>query len=206
MYSFTKALAFLLVLTGVSGASAAEAVIGSVVRCAGACTGTSDGASELLAGGTAVRLLETVATGDGARLELLFADGTRLTLGEKAAVVLDTFVFDPGGTSRFHAAITGPFRYISGKLGAGATRQASVTTPLALIGVRGTDFWSGPSNGVTGVVVFEGSVEVTTPAGSVILSAPGEGTNLTAPGAPPGPVANWSPARIAAARAAVAFP
>ncbi len=149
--------------------------------------------------------METVSTGAGGRLEIAFVDGTRLTLGEKAEVLLDEFVYDPAGANRFHAAITGAFRYVSGRLGAGATRQASITTPLALIGVRGTDFWGGPSNGAIGVVVFEGSVEVTTAAGSVILSAPREGTSLTGGGTLPSPVSQWSDDRIAAALASVAF-
>jgi hypothetical protein len=198
-------LAFLIGFTGISAAAAAEAVIGGVVRCEGTCLGISDGISKSLTGGAPVRLMETVTTGEAGRLELRFADDTRLTVGEKATILLDEFVFDPNGTSRFHAAITGPFRYISAKLGAGATRQASITTPLALIGVRGTDFWGGPSNGVTGIVVFEGSVEIITASGSVILSAPGEGTSLTAPGVPPSLVSRWSQDRIAAAIASVTF-
>ena len=150
--------------------------------------------------------METVTTGAGARLELRFLDGTRLMLGENAEVLLDTFVFDPNGANRFHAAIVGSFRYISGKLGTGATREASVTTPFALVGVRGTDFWSGTVNGLTGVVVLEGVVSVTTDAGTVVLSREGQGTNLTTRSAPPGPVSQWSPARIAASLAAVAVP
>ncbi len=184
---------------------AAESIIGSVVRCEGTCVGISDGSRESLAGGTVVRLMETVTTGDGGRLELRFADDTRLMVGEKAEVLLDAFVFDRYGANRFHAAITGPFRYISGPLGAGATRDAGISMPLALIGVRGTDFWGGTINGVTGVVVLDGSVSVTTAGGTVILSAPGEGTNLSTHDAPPSPVRQWSDDRIAGAIGSVSF-
>ncbi len=205
MRKITRVCTFLFVFAGISGAAAAQAVIGSVVRCAGTCIGVNDGTAESLTGGMDVYLMETVTTGAGGRLELRFPDGTRLMVGEKAEIVLDAFVFDPSGASRFHATITGPFRFISGKLNTGATRDASVTTPFALIGVRGTDFWGGTLNGVAGVVVLEGVVSVTTDAGSVVLSATGEGTNLTARNAPPSPVSRWSQARIAVSLASVAF-
>ena len=189
--------------SGISATAAAETVIGSVIRSEGPCVGVSDGSSESLTGGMAVRLMETVTTGAAGRLEIAFQDGTHLTVGEKAEIVVDDFAFDPKGGSRFHAMITGPFRYLSGKLAAGANRQASITTPFADIGVRGTDFWGGTLNGVSGVVVFEGVVSVTTAAGSVVLSAPGEGTNVSARDAPPTAVTQWSDERIATAIASV---
>ena len=205
MGNITRVLAVLIGFAGISPAAAAQAVIGSVVRSEGPCVGVSDGRSESLTGGMAVRLMEKVTTGAAGRLEIAFQDGTHLTVGEKAEIVLDDFVYDTKAGNRFHAAITGAFRYVSGKLAAGATRQASITTPFADIGVRGTDFWGGTLNGVTGVVVFEGVVSVTTAAGSVVLSAPGQGTNLSARDAPPAAVANWSDERIGAAIGSVTF-
>lgn len=205
MRKITYVLAVIVVFAGIPAAFAAEALIGSVVRCEGQCFGANAGTRESLTAGTGVRLMETVSTGAASRLELAFDDGTHVTLGEKAELVVDDFVYGPAAAGRFHAAIVGAFRYISASLGAGATRTASVTTPLALIGVRGTDFWGGSSNGVAGVVVFTGVVSVTTAAGTVILSAPGQGTNLTASSAAPSPVTQWSQDRIESAVAAVAF-
>lgn len=205
MHVVTKALAAVFVFSGISAASASEPVIGNVMRCEGKCVGVTGATNKPLAGRDPVRLMERVSTGADSRLELGFRDGTRLTLGEKARVVLDKFVFNPNGTNRFHATVIGAFRYVSGKLGAGAARQASISTPVALIAVRGTDFWSGTLKGVTGVVVFEGVVSVATDAGSVVLSKPGEGTNLSSSDVPPTRVTQWSRERIAAALASVAF-
>jgi hypothetical protein len=159
----------------------------------------------VLATGTAVYRNEAIVTGIDARLELGFDDGTRLTVGEKSRIMLDEFVYAPAGVSRFRANIAGPFRYISGKLGLGASRAASVETPFATIGIRGTDFWGGPIDGANGIVVFEGEVSVTTPAGTVILSAPREGANIAAPGSPAVVVPQWSPAKIDRAVATVTF-
>ena len=205
MRNIADALTVLFVFAGISAAPAAEMQIGTVVRCQGLCADVSAGAPESLTGGEAVRLNEKLSTGADGRLELAFDDGTHMTLGERAEVVIDAFVYRPAGTSRFHAAIAGSFRYVSGMLAAGASRTASVTTPVALIGVRGTDFWGGTVNNVSGVVVFAGSVSVTTAVGTVVLSAPGEGTDLSTPGVPPGAVTQWSRDRIAAAIASVSF-
>ena len=54
---------------------------------------------------------EVVSTGETARLEVTFTDATRLTLGEKAKLTLDSYVFDPAaarGTIKF--GLVGAFR------------------------------------------------------------------------------------------------
>ncbi|CAN5161962.1 FecR domain-containing protein [soil metagenome] len=185
---------------------AAEPAIGSVVRTQGASTGTSDGTAETLAPGMAVQLNEIIVTCAAARLDLAFDDGTRLSVGEKAQVVLDRFVYQPGGASVFHAAVSGPFRFVSGSLGAGASRQASVTTPYALIGIRGTDFWGGPVRGSFGVFLIEGSVSIAAGGREVILTAPGLGTDIGAAGGAPGDPTRWPADKVGEALATVTFP
>ena len=192
------------ILPGLAPATAATA-IGKVDRVQGDCTGIVEGAAQTLVAAAAVFPDEPIATGADARLALSFDDGTTLTLGENASLVLDTFVYAPEGESVLHATVTGAFRYVSGKLGPGATRQASVTTPVAVVGVRGTDFWGGQIDAAFGVVVLEGSVTVTTPGGTTVLSAPGQGTSVTAEGAAPGPVIDWKQAKIDRALATVTF-
>jgi ferric-dicitrate binding protein FerR (iron transport regulator) len=73
---------------------------------------------------------------------------------------------------------------------------------FGLITIRGTRVFVGPSNGVTGVFVVRGLVEVTSGGRSVVLQT-GQGTNLAAPGAPPTPPVSWGEARIRAALASV---
>jgi len=69
------------------------------------------------------------------------------------------------------------------------------STPVASLGVRGTEFWSGP----LGVLLLEPAINVSNQAGSVILKVAGQGTFIqsafTAPTAP----AMWSAAQIAEA-------
>jgi len=64
--------------------------------------------------------------------------------------------------------------------------------------VRGTQFFAGPSNGVFGVFVQNGTLEVSAAGETVTLSA-GQGTNLQKPGSAPTPPVDWGKPRIDAA-------
>lgn len=185
--------------------AAAATQVGSVTRVVGACTGTIDAATRTLVAGMPVHRDEVLATGDDARLAVTLDDGTVLTIGEKARLIVDAFVYDPAGAGTLHATVAGAFRYISGALSTDATRTASVTTPVALIGVRGTDFWGGPIDGGFGVALFEGSITVTSGGVTRILEAPGLGVDV-APGSTPGDPTVWGDDKIARALATVTFP
>ena len=193
----------LLVLSAASAAAATQ--VGSVTRVVGACTGTIGAETRTLVAGTPVYRDEILATGDDARLAVTLDDGTVLTVGENARLTIDAFVFDPAGANTLHATVAGAFRYVSGALSPDATRTASVTTPVALIGVRGTDFWGGPIDGGFGVALFEGSIAVTSGGVTRILEAPGLGVDV-APGSTPGDAAAWGDEKIARALATVTFP
>ena len=87
-----------------------------------------------------------------------------------------------------------------------ATSDVNVTTSVANIGIRGTEFWSGPiDDQALGVFLIAGTVSVSNPFGEQILSQPGQGTNISAPGAGPGPVTFWPQGKINRALAAVTF-
>ena len=71
-----------------------------------------------------------------------------------------------------------------------------------LIAIRGTRVFAGPSNGVFGVFVARGSVDVTA-AGKTVTLGRGFGTNIAKPGDEPTAPAAWKPPRIKAAFASV---
>jgi len=73
---------------------------------------------------------------------------------------------------------------------------------FGLITVRGTGVFVGPSNGVIGIFVVHGQVQVLGGGQSVVLN-PEEGTDIAAPGGPPTPPTRWGAARIRAAYASV---
>jgi len=197
-----------MLVSGFAGCEcAAQDAIGTVSRIQGEASGTRNGATRALAPNSAVFLNETVATGETARLEVTFTDNTRLTLGEKAKLTLDNYVYDSAtgrGTIKF--GLLGAFRFVSGQVSKLASAEVSVTTPVAIVGIRGTEFWGGPIDGqALGVFLIEGSVSVSNGAGQQILNLPGQGTNIAAPGAAPGPVTFWPPDRVGRAIATVTF-
>ena len=185
-----------------SAAIAAE--VGKVERAEGLCYGTVGTETQALALDAPIRFEQTVATEKDARLQLLFLDDTTLTLGENAKVRIDRFVYAPrtARTSIRFAAV-GAFRFVSGAKGGDS--DVAIVTPVATIGVRGTDFWAGPIDGAYGVLLLEGAVDVANGAGSATLDEPGEGVNIAGPGAAPGAVTQWPQDKVSRALSAVAF-
>jgi ferric-dicitrate binding protein FerR (iron transport regulator) len=142
-----------------------------------------------------VFLSEEVVTGVASRLEMRLGRDTTVRLGERARLTIDRFLVDAGGEITLRS---GPLLFD------GQPRRARVQirSPFALIAVRGTRFFAGPSNDRFGVFVVRGSVAVTAAGQQVILRG-GEGTDIASPGAPPTPVKRWAPERIRVALASV---
>jgi len=186
---------------------AAQEAIGTVSRIQGEASGARGGATQALGLNASVFLNETVSAGAAALLELTFKDNTRLTLGENAKLMLYRYVFNPAagrGTIRFR--VVGALRFLSGQVSKLARSDVSVTTPVAAVGIRGTEFWSGPIDDQTlGVFLIEGAVRVSNAAGAQILNRPGQGTNVARAGAAPGPVTFWPQDKVNRALATVTF-
>jgi len=198
----------LILLSGFAGGQAtAQEAIGAVRRIQGEANGTHGGTTGALRLNAPVFLNEVVSTGEAARLEVTFTDNTRLTLGEKAKLTLDTYVFNPAaGSGTIKFGVVGALRFLSGRLSKLASADVRVTTPFATLGIRGTEFWGGPiDNQVLGVFLIEGVVSVSNAAGEQILSQPGQGTNINTPGAAPGPVTFWPQDKVNRAIATVTF-
>jgi hypothetical protein len=192
----------LLVLAGLSPAAAATA-IGKVSRVQGEAVGTVEGLTRPISADDPVYLDEHVSTGANARLELTFDDRTVLTVGERATLRLDEFVYRPDANV-VKVTLAGAFRFVSSPV-QGVTRDMGVTTPFAVIAVRGTDFWGGPIDGVFGVVLFDGAVAVANVGVTIDLDVAGQGVNIPGPGVPPGPATVWAADRVARAVATVTF-
>mgnify|MGYP001332725595 CR=1 FL=1 len=187
--------------------AAAQEAIGSVSRIQGDASGTRGTATQPLGADASVYPNEVVSTGDDTRLEITFKDNTRLTLGEKVKLTLDTYIYNRAagiGTIKFEVA--GALRFVSGRLSKLATSSVTVGTPAANIGIRGTDFWAGPiDNQALGVLLLVGAVDVSNAAGTQTLNRRGQGTNIATQGAAPGPVTFWPADKVSRALAAVTF-
>jgi hypothetical protein len=89
-----------------------------------------------------VILNDEVRTGAASQLQILLLDRTTFTVGANARVAVDRFVYDPASNSRSTgvSVTRGAFRFMSGRSLGHPSGAASVRTPVATIGVRGTIF------------------------------------------------------------------
>ncbi|WP_170958904.1 FecR family protein [Magnetospirillum sp. 15-1] len=200
---FALLLGLILPAPGVRAAEPA----GKVVRLQGGAEARQDDASRVLAAGDPVRAGETLRTGPGSRLLVLFADGMELTLSDGAEMTVAAFDWDARQAAG-KAELTlgrGSFLLRTGAVGKLPDHPLTVRTPLASVGVRGTQFWGGPLDAPLSVLLIEGRVVVSSPTGSVELGTPGEGTSVTEPGATPLPPTFWGEQRIQRAFATVGF-
>jgi hypothetical protein len=96
---------------------------------------------------------DRLRTGSDSRLQVTFRDNSVLTLGEKANVVVDRYVFDPEKSKGeiLLKATQGAFRFAGGRLKQMSDRKITVNTPVAALAVRGTEFWGGPIDRQYGV-------------------------------------------------------
>lgn len=131
-----------------------------------------------LSPGTSVMIQDTLKTGEQSRLRVRLLDQSSLTLGAQAELLIDNFVYNPGKTQQAVLNLfKGALRYIGGHAGGTTPKAVEIKTPIAVLGVRGTDFWAGPIDGETGVLVLQGRVDVQSRYGLVTLR-PGEGTMI----------------------------
>jgi FecR protein len=148
--------------------------------------------------GLAVHMKDQLRTGTNGRLQVTFQDHTVLTLGEDANIVIDRYVFDPdrGMGAAVLQATQGAFRFAAGQLKDMRNKMITVSTPVAEIGVRGTEFWGGPIDDQYGVLLIEGEVTVRNQGGTIRLSNPGEGTEIRSRFESPRPPTKWAPDRV----------
>src|SRR5215475_13245655 len=176
-------------------AHAAEAV-GSVEDVKGEAYAELDAARRALNRASPLFLGDEVATGLASRLGMRLGSDTMVRLGEQARLKIDRFIVDAGGDMTLRS---GPLLFDRPP---GRAPAAVIRSPFALIAVRGTRFFAGPSNGRFGVFVERGSVAVIS-AGQQVIVREGEGTDVFSPGTPPTPVKRWAPERVRAALASV---
>ena len=88
-----------------------------------------------------VESYDVVKTKNG-RTAIEFLDETRVDVTENSKLVIDEFVYDPNtktGSLSLKSSF-GTVRYASGQIAKNSRQNVKITTPTAVIGVRGTDF------------------------------------------------------------------
>ena len=202
--SLLRAFTLLAVLAPSLGASATEedlSQVGIVKKVENEAAIVVASAARPAVVGMAVHLKDGLRTGAQGRMLVVFRDDTELTLGEKASVVIDRYVYDPdkGIGETFLQTTRGAFRFATGRLEDLKEKTIVISTSFADIAVRGTEFWGGPIDAKYGVLLLEGEIIVSNQAGRVRLSKTGEGTNIATPLGPPSEPTIWPESKVSRA-------
>ena len=131
---------------------------------------------------------DLVKTGKASRVQVLLKDQTAVNLGQNAEIRLDEFVYSGAEPKVSLNVAKGTFRFISGKIADQKPDNVKVKTPLAIIGVRGTEYIGRVGTdlpgadvanaGKTDVTLLSGIIVVENDLGQQIISKPGFGVTI----------------------------
>lgn len=162
----------------------------------------------------------TLTTAANGRVEVVFSDTTRLIVGGDSTFVVTNFEYEYGEDHKvekaFFQLVKGAFRMVTSELIDNSPDAFGVNTPLAVVGIRGTDFWAGYlSPEEIDIVMLAGKGVVVTSMGGVTeISEPGQGVSVPDPirhplgfgkALLPPEISRWSPEKLARATSTVAF-
>jgi len=171
---------------------AAEQPIGQVQSITGTVTAIrANGTKVELSEGDAVYQGDILQSGTDGSVGIVLADETTFSMAENGRMVLDEMVYDPstqeGNISM--SVLQGVFTFVSGQVAKVDPDAMSLKTPVATIGIRGTQVGVnlGEDAGVPRLDVmlmeerdgFVGEVVISNNAGIQILNLPDQGTRVT---------------------------
>jgi hypothetical protein len=190
LFIFLLCIAAMLAMTS----ARAETRIGEAVIVKNEVLRVAASATNQINVGDGVLRDENVRTGNDSATRLVMIDGTNLSLGPNASLVLDRTVLNDEHSYRDIAIrlTTGAFRFVTGHSEKTAYK---ISTPLATIGVRGTILDILSQRGQTIVVLQEGAsrvcatggqcIELTQPGDTAIITSAGGRTTITKTNVPP---------------------
>ena len=135
-------LAMTVALAGLPAALAQGADIGQIKVAKGAVTIERGGRSVAAAPGTRLQASDVVRTGSDGSVGITMTDNSLLSAGPNSVLALDRYEFDSTtNAGRFDASLrSGTLAVVSGRLAKQSPDAMTVHTPLAVLGVRGTEF------------------------------------------------------------------
>ena len=135
-------LSFPGIWSSTDGLANAAPVIGTSAAVTGNVFVTTEGAERKAQVRDAIKLDDTVLTKQDSALQILLLDQSTFTVGQNCEMLIDRFVYDPDTSAGEISAqvVKGAFRFMSGNIGKANPTNASISTPSATIGIRGTFF------------------------------------------------------------------
>ena len=170
MYNTRKlhVLAFACSLANMSSAAQAKplgSIVGETTLVIGeARLWSEDGNVRAVDRGTPVRVGDRLETAAGGHVHLRFVDGGRLSIRPASRLQVESYSHTPGqpqlGAIKFRLD-EGVARSITGAWGEAARDRFRLNTPVAAIGVKGTDFIVRADANTTAATVYSGAIAVT---------------------------------------------
>lgn len=127
-----------------------------------------------------IALADLIQTGKSGQLQLLLLDRSTFTIGANSVLRIDRFVYDPSrGRTSGATVVRGAFRFMSGQSNHG--NSATVSSPVATIGIRGTILEGVVGEGARDIAKHEDKAVRDADADKktvtlVVLRGPGAGT------------------------------
>jgi hypothetical protein len=139
----SKIFSSLVLMTGmaVSAANVAEESSGMVVASRGEVSALANGSSRELKQGDFVYVNDEILTSARSFAVLQFTDGAKVTVRPGSKLIIETYLY--AGNDSDEATlnlVSGGLRVITGAMAKTNPENYKVRTPVALMGVRGTEF------------------------------------------------------------------
>jgi hypothetical protein len=135
-------------LVGLAASAAVAQDVGRVKTVKGTVHIEREGKRQPAQVGTSVQLADTLVTGPDGAVGLTLADDTLLSAGPNSVLAIERFVYDGVKPGTLEAALTkGTLAVVSGRIAKQAPDAMRVKTPVAILGVRGTEFVVRASDG-----------------------------------------------------------
>lgn len=151
-------------LTGLAQASSPAGIVGEVTLVIGAASLVgADGQARQVDRGSEVRVGDKVETQQGGHVHLKFVDGGRVSVRPASRLVIESYAHSkdqPQLSAIKFRLDEGVIRSITGQWGEAAKERFRLNTPVAAIGVKGTDFVVRSLPTGTAATVFAGAIVV----------------------------------------------
>jgi hypothetical protein len=158
----SAALAAVLGAAGFAGAQTAPQIVGEATMVIGvARIFGGDGAGRPVERGTAIRVGDRVETEVGGHVHFRFVDGGRLSIRPSSRLQVESYNHssqEPALTAIKFRLDEGVVRSITGSWGEAARDKFRLNTPVAAIGVKGTDFVVRSDSDKTNASVYTGAI------------------------------------------------
>jgi hypothetical protein len=141
----SRILLSLLLMAGMAVSTVAVAVAedssGMVIASRGEVSALANGDSRELKQGDFIFVNDEIQTGDRSFVVLQFTDGAKVTVRPDSKPVIETYLYAGNeGDEATLNLVSGGLRVITGAMAKTNPENYKVRTPVALMGVRGTEF------------------------------------------------------------------